>query len=82
MPETELNTKYKIGEKIRLNGFTSTTMNRSFSIKFTVEEEHAEIIDPMKCPVFMQIEFKGRQQFFHLNFKDYSAYPYENEILI
>ena len=79
MAATEINTKYKVGQKTRLNGYTSTSLHRSLALSFTVDDE---IIDPMKFPVLMQIEFKGTKQFFHLNTNDYSAYPDENEVLI
>ena len=78
--EEELQRKYKMGQKIKLPGYTSTTRRREKGIEFTGVTSLTP--NPDKIPLLMQITIRGKSQFFQLNSKDYSAYPLEQEVLL
>ena len=78
----ELNEKFKEGNKIHLQGFTSTTLERDNALDFTVDYENLEIDDPEKQPLLVEIVVSGKQQCFYLNNYELSAYPGEKEVLL
>ena len=74
-------TKFTKGKHVNLQGFTSTSQLKEKALSFALFDITAPE-NKGKVSVLFQISFKGNQQFFSLNSRDYSAYPHEEEILI
>lgn len=79
MSSDEIQSKFRVNKNINLLGFTSTTLEKEQAFGFAIKQAklNPSIDDPAKTPVVMEIEFKGQQQYFELNTKEYSAYPTE-----
>ena len=69
----EFSQNYKVGETLNLKGFTSTTLSRAKGLKFALSDLN-EVAEPIKVPILLEINFKGKNQYFSLNSMEYSAY--------
>ena len=63
---------------VTLKGFTSTSLSKKQAIRFAKKEEN----DPYSVEVLLKIQFTGGLQYFCLNSQEYTAFPYEQEVLI
>ena len=77
----EFSQNYKVGETLNLKGFTSTSMSREKGLDFALNGLNEEA-GPIKVPILLEINFKGRNQYFSLNSKEYSAFHGEEEVLL
>ena len=82
MNQQEISKRFCGDQHINLLGFTSSTLERSKALSFTVDASSAEVDDPEKIPVLVIIEFTGKNQYFYLNSKEVTAYPVEKEVLL
>lgn len=80
--QQEISERYSGEKPINLLGFTSSTLNRSRALSFSVDASTVLADDPEKIPVLVIIEFTGRSQYFYLDSKEVSAYPIEKEVLL
>ena len=71
----ELENKYKIGNKIQLTGFTSSTLRRNLAQKFAFQKHKDDSKDLLLKPVLIEIDISGSKQFIGLNSSQLSAYP-------
>ena len=55
----ELIEKYKLEDRITLQGFTSSTLSREVAIQFAFEASHEQMRDSNLNHVLLEIEFKG-----------------------
>lgn len=81
----ELQQKYQVSDKIRLQGFTSTTMDPEIAIDFAVGElfdEDEDVGTSNKCPVLIEINVKDHEQLIFLNNDELSAFAEEQEVLL
>ena len=67
---------YKLGSKIHLLGYTSTSLKAYEAKKFAVSDK-----DDGKVAVVFVIEFRGQKGLFEMT-RDYTAYPDEGEVLL
>ena len=67
---------------INLQGFTSTTRSRETAMDFAIGKLAEEDVNPEKCPVLVEIVIEGDNQLFSLYSEEYSAYSYEEEVLL
>ena len=81
MPEEDLKMKFKVGQQVNLQGFTSSSLIKEEGVKFALDNFTSSETGG-KVPVLFEITFKGNHQFFSLNSSELSAYPSEQEILI
>ena len=79
LAESDLRENYQKGHRTNLKGYSSTTLDRNRAISYAIGENDSDL---EIIPVLMIIKFRGKKQFFYLNSMDYSAYPYEEEILL
>lgn len=79
----ELNKKYKIGNKISLQGFTSSTLNRNIAVAFSgMNKSRNDVEGKGKVPVLIELEITGNHQFIVLNSKDLTSFPEEEEVIL
>ena len=78
----EITTKYKEGSFVNLQGFTSTTLERGIDVDFAYNNLTAKAVEQGICPVLIEIKIQGDEQMFFLNSEEFSAYAYEQEILL
>lgn len=81
LPSQDLQEKFKVGEKVNLQGFTSSTVSRQSGLGFALQDLTPEE-DSATTPVLLEIKFSGRNQYFSLNSSDYSAFDKEEEVLL
>lgn len=55
----ELASKYKVGNTITLQGFTSTTIVRNVALRFATGGTSNQVEDSEKVPLLMEIRIKG-----------------------
>ena len=67
---------YKVGERIHLPGYTSTSKDVNVAVNFAFKHLKED-----QVPVILDITFKGNSGLFELT-EGFSAYPDEGEILL
>ena len=75
LSQTEVES-YKVGTKINLIGYTSTSKRCGRALNFAFKE-----LKQHQVPVLFEISFKSQSGLFELT-EGYTAYPEEEEILV
>lgn len=74
----ELANNYKIGSKIHLQGYTSSSFDRKTAAGFCFYG--ADGVE--KHPLLFEIQVQGAEGYIYLNSNELSAYPEEKELLL
>ena len=69
---------YHLGQKTHLQGYTSTTTDKSTAINFALKN-----LEQNQIPLILKIEFKGQKGLFSMSKgQGYSAYDDESEVIV